>query len=110
MSPKRHIWTSREVSQALEALGFVPLPKRGKGSHRLYGRTLMCAGEQLVNITVSVPQHLGQGTAATIADRVGLTPDQLFQAFEGKFTQADYEALAAVSPRQRFLPPALRQQ
>ena len=72
MSPK-HIWTSREVCRALESLGFELLPKRGKGSHSLYSRLLRCRGNEPVNVTVSVPYHLGQGTVRAIADRVGLT-------------------------------------
>ena len=74
MSPK-HIWTSREVCRALERLGFVLLPKRGKGSHALYSRTLICQSDDPVNITVSVPYHLGQGTVRAIAERIGLSVD-----------------------------------
>ncbi len=107
MSP-RHIWTSREVGRALEMLGFTLLPKRGKGSHSLYSRTLDCQAGEPVNITVSVPYHLGQGTVRSIADRIGLTIDQLYDVLVGDMTHRDYEALAASSPRSHFLPPALR--
>jgi predicted RNA binding protein YcfA (HicA-like mRNA interferase family) len=107
MSP-RHIWTSREVCRALEALGFVLLPRRGKGSHSMYSRNLVCLAGEPVNITVSVPHHLGLGTARSIADRVGLTLDQLYDALTGRMMQQDYEAMAATQSRRRFLPPALR--
>ncbi len=107
MSP-RHIWTSREVCRALEALGFALLPRRGKGSHSMYSRNLICQADEPVNITVSVPYHLGQGTVRAIADRVGLTVDQLYDALIGQMARQDYEALAASLPRRRFLPPALR--
>lgn len=107
MNPK-HIWTSREVCRALEALGFELLPKRGKGSHSLYSRLLRCRGNEPVNVTVSVPYHLGQGAVRAIADRVGLTVDQLFAALADELTREDYVALAATLPRQHFLPPALR--
>ena len=105
---RRHIWTSREVCRALETLGFVLLPKRGKGSHSLYGRTLVCQLGEPVNITVSVPYHLGQGTVRSIADRIGLTIEQLYDALTGQMTRQDYEALAVALPRRQFLPPALR--
>ncbi len=107
MSP-RHIWTSREVCRALETLGFVLLPRRGKDSHSMYSRNLVCQAGEPVNITVSVPYHLGQGTVRSIADRVGLTLDQLYDALTGRMAQQDYEAMAATQPRRRFLPPALR--
>ena len=104
----RHIWTSREICRVLETLGFALLPRRGRGSHSLYGRTLVCQFGQPINITVSVPYHLGQGTARSIADRVGLTIEQLHDALTGQMSQQDYEALAASLPRRHFLPPALR--
>jgi len=107
MSP-RHVWTSREVCRALETLGFALLPKRGKGSHSLYSRTLVCQAGELVNITVSVPYHLGQGTVRSISNRVGLSIDQLYSALIGEMSQLDYEVLAASLPRRHFLPPALR--
>jgi len=107
MSP-RHVWASREVCRALETLGFALLPKRGKGSHSLYSRTLVCQAGELVNISVSVPYHLGQGTVRSIANRVGLSIDQLYSALTGEMSQQDYEAFAASLPRRHFLPPALR--
>jgi predicted RNA binding protein YcfA (HicA-like mRNA interferase family) len=107
MSP-RHVWTSREVCRALETLGFVVLPRRGKGSHSMYSRNLVCQAGERVNITVSVPYHLGQGTVRSIGDRVGLTLDQLYDALTGHMMQQDYEAMAATQLRRRFLPPALR--
>ncbi|MGQ9627773.1 MAG: type II toxin-antitoxin system HicA family toxin [Anaerolineae bacterium] len=100
--PPKHIWTSQEVKRALESLGYLPLPKRGKGSHALYARNLICAGGEPVNITVSVPYHLGQGTVRTIARRVGLSHQQPLDAL------CYYEVLAASLPRDNFLPPFLR--
>lgn len=76
---KLPIVSSREVVKALTKLGFVPAPKRGKGSHQAFVKE-----SQGKSRIVIVPQKddIPRGTLLSILDQAGVTRDDFLSALK----------------------------
>jgi predicted RNA binding protein YcfA (HicA-like mRNA interferase family) len=71
MGSKLPIIGTREVIRALERVGFLQVPGRGKGSH-----SFMYRDDPPTGITVPMANPVSRGTLRAIIRQAGLTVDE----------------------------------
>lgn len=78
--PKLPILSSKDVIRVLKHLGFVPAPKKGKGSHFAFVKK---KEEKTYLVIVPHKDELPRGTLLSIIEQAGLTRKQFIKILEG---------------------------
>ncbi len=108
---RRHLWKPREASRALERLGFIKDTKRGKGDHVWFYKRIICLDDAPHTITTMVDmgvKTIPYKTMDYILDAVALDDETFLSALKGDFTPAMYDTYLRTVPKNRLMPPAMR--
>ncbi|MFB0533967.1 MAG: hypothetical protein ACETWR_03180 [Anaerolineae bacterium] len=95
----------------MKKLGFEILPGRGKGSHTVWAKAVVCKDGESHTLKIVMPAYkreLHPDTLAVICARTGLTPQKLKLAAKGKYTREQYERDLLEIPQIDLLSPAQR--
>lgn len=109
---RRHIWKPREVVRALKRLGFTQAKRRGKGDHIWFYKRVTCLGgddHTVVTMVDRSMEDIPPGTMKYILDALALDDEAFYKAYAGDYTEEMYEKYLSTIPRNRLLPPAMRE-
>jgi len=109
---RRRIWKPRQVRRGLLRLGFTEDPGRGKGDHVWFYKQVECLSGESHTITTMVDmgvEDIPHRTMFYILDALALDEETFYQAYRGQYTEAAYAEYLLTVPKQRLMPPAMRQ-
>ena len=109
---RRRVWKPRQVRRGLLRLGFTEDRRRGKGDHVWFYKRVECLDGETHTITTLVDmgiQDIPHRTMSYILDALALDDATFYQAYQGRYTEEMYTQYLRTVPKQRLMPPSMRQ-